>query len=83
MKLNLRLIRASQFLQQFKLDVRHKPGKKHIISDMLSHLTSTNGGPIDPSYLELNALFMYNTTLVEIHHTLVSRILAGYEFDAY
>ena len=36
MRLNLRLVHASQFLQQFKLDVRHKPGKEHIVADALS-----------------------------------------------
>lgn len=27
MKLNLKLVQASQFLQQFRLDVKHKPKK--------------------------------------------------------
>ena len=81
MRLNLRLVRASQFLQQFKLDVCHKPGKKHIILDALSRLASTNTRHSDPQHSELDALFTYNTTLVEIYLALVSRILAGYEAD--
>lgn len=83
MRLNLQLVRASQFLQQFKLDVRHKPGKEHIIPDALSRLASANVGQADPSYSELDALFTYNTTLVEICPELISRILAGYEADNY
>ena len=83
MRLNLQLVRASQFLQQFKLDVRHKPGKEHIIPDALSQLASANVGQANPSYSELDALFTYNTTLVEIHPELISRILAGYEADDY
>lgn len=35
-KLNLRLIRASEYLQRFNLDIRHKPGKQHIVPDALS-----------------------------------------------
>ncbi len=81
MRLNLRLVRASQFLQQFKLDVRHKPGKEHIIPDALSRLASTNTCHPDPQHLELDAYFTYNATLVEIHPVLVSRILAGYGVD--
>ncbi len=81
MRLNLRLVRASQFLQQFKLEVRHKPGKEHIIPDALSRLASSNTGHADPQHSELDALFAYNTTLVELHPTLISRILAGYEAD--
>lgn len=39
-KLNLRLIRASEYLQRFRLDVRYKPGKINIIPDTLSRLAS-------------------------------------------
>ncbi len=81
MRLNLRLVRASQFLQQFKLEVRHKPGKEQIIPDALSRLASSNTGHADPQHSELNALFTYSTTLVKLHPTLISRILAGYEAD--
>ncbi len=66
MRLNLRLVRASQFLQQFKLDIRHKPGKEHIIPDALSRLTSANTGHADLHHSELDALFTYNTTLVAL-----------------
>ena len=80
-KLNLRLIRASQFLQQFKLDIRHTPGKEHIIPDALSHLASANSPPTDARHSELDVLFIYNITLIKIHPTLVSRILASYDTD--
>lgn len=83
MRMNLRLIRTSQFLQQFKLDIRHKPIKKYIIPDALSCLASTNVGCVNSSYSELDALFIYNTILVEIHPSLVLKILAGYEDDKY
>ena len=39
-KLNLRLVRASTYLLQFSLDVRHKSSKQHIIFDVLSRLSS-------------------------------------------
>jgi len=35
---NMRLIRASQYLSQFRLDVRYKLGKENIASDALSRL---------------------------------------------
>lgn len=81
MRLNLRLVRASQFFQQFKLNVRHKPGKEHIVPDALSRLASTNTAHANPHHSELNALFAYSTTLVKLHPTLISRILAGYNAD--
>ncbi len=83
MRINLCLVRTSQFLQQFRLDVRHKPGKEHIIPDALSRLASMNVGCSDPAHLELDASFTYNATLIEIHPNLISRILAGYEDDEY
>lgn len=82
MRLNLRLVRASQFLQQFKLDIRHKQGKEHIVPEALSRLASAGAPPADLHYSELDVLFLYNITLVEIHPTLVSRIIAGYNADA-
>ncbi|KAJ6015806.1 hypothetical protein N7540_010397 [Penicillium herquei] len=40
--LNLRLIRASQYIQQFNLKVFHRPGKSNKIADALSRLPSAN-----------------------------------------
>ena len=40
-KQNPCLIRASEYLQRFKLNVRHKPCKLHIVPDALSRLASS------------------------------------------
>lgn len=79
MRLNLRLVQAFQFLQQFKLDVWHKPGKEHIIPDALSLLASATTRHPDPLHSELDALFTYNTMLVKMYPALVSRILVSYK----
>ena len=42
LRLNMRLIRASQFLRQFRLNIRYKPSKDHIVLDALSRLASAN-----------------------------------------
>lgn len=83
MQMNVRLVRASQFLRQFRLIVRHKPGKEYILPDALSCLASANTNPPsqNPAYSELNALFAYNTTLVAISKDLAQRIVKGYESD--
>ena len=77
-RMNVRLVRASQFLQQFRLVVRHKPGKEHIIPDMLSRLASANRAGHDKVYSKLDALFTYHATLVEISPDLIQHILDGY-----
>ena len=41
-KFNFRLIKASNYLQRFNLDIRHKSKKQHIIFNVLSRLTSAN-----------------------------------------
>ena len=79
MRLNLRLMRASQFLQQFKLNVCHKSGKEHIVPDALSRLISANTGYADPHYSELDTLFTYSTMLVKVYPALISQILASYK----
>ena len=83
MRMNVRLVRASQFFRQFRLVVRHKPGKEHIIPDALSRLASANNTFQDDEYSELDSLFAYHTTLVEINPDLVKRILDGYAADSW
>lgn len=50
---------------------------------MLSRLANTNVGCSNPTYFKLDALFMYNATLIEIHPNLILKILAGYEDNKY
>ena len=40
--LNLRLIRVSIYLSQFRLDIKYKFSKKHVIFDVLSRFSSNN-----------------------------------------
>jgi hypothetical protein len=37
-RLNMKLVRASMYLSQFRLDIRHRPGKSNVIPDALSRL---------------------------------------------
>jgi hypothetical protein len=39
-KLNLRLVRASQYIQLFNIEIRHKPGRTYLVLDALSRLPS-------------------------------------------
>lgn len=83
MRLNLRVVRALQFLSQFKLDIWHKSGKEHIILNTLSRLAGINVSCINFSYSKLDILFNYNTTLIKIHPSLILKILADYKDDKY
>lgn len=81
MRMNVRLVRASQFLRQFNLEVRHKPGKEHIIPDALSRLASANHGQESeiPQYSELDVLF--TCSLVEMSDDFRHRLVKGYKSD--
>lgn len=50
-KLNLRLVRASQYLSSFNLSIRHKAGKSNVVPDALSRLpgTSTDSSSVKSS----------------------------------
>lgn len=81
MRMNVHLVRASQFFRQFCLVFRHKRGKKQIILDAVNWLTSTNNSDHALAKLELDALFVYYPTLVKIYLNLVFYILEDYIAD--
>jgi hypothetical protein len=77
MRINVRLIRVSQFLSQFRFDIRHKSDKDHIISDALSRLVSENF-KVDDDHFELDALYIYNITLVKMTTKFRQRLTVDY-----
>ena len=81
MRMNVRLVRASQFLRQFRLDVTHKPGKEHILPDALSRLASCSPSMLPDDHSELDALFA--ATLVDMNEEFYSKLLAGYQEDEF
>ena len=52
-KLNFRSMRASIYFSQFRFTVKYRPGKKHVIIDVLSRLSSNNG----PTNYKLPVIF--------------------------
>ena len=85
-KMNLRLVRASDYLQRFELVIRHKPGKQHVVPDALSRLENTYTDPMAPEEGELDALvaslaYCYATSLVEMSEEFRQRLIDGYATD--
>lgn len=56
MQMNLRFVRALQFLCQFNLDIHHKQSKGNIVPDALLQLASINTEKLSKNYTKLNAL---------------------------
>ena len=86
-KLNLRLIRASQYLSQFRLDVRHKAGKLHFVPDALSRLQARKDRAMTETEQEASALDALNTyvypvtTHIELNESFKNRLQEGYTQD--
>ena len=84
-KPNLRLIRASQYISQFNLDVRYRPGKIHLVPDSISRLLGT----IEISHTstledldEDTEAYTTTATLVEMDPNFKKRIIAGYQKES-
>ena len=76
-KLNLRLIRASEYLQRFRIEVRHKPGKTNIIPDALSRLASRSyRSETDESILDVEG---FPVSVVSVSEAFRKRLLEGYQ----
>ena len=77
-KLNLRLIRASEYLQRFRLDVRYKPGKVNIVPDALTRLASREYRAETNESLDTLSVQCYPVSLVEISPEFRQRLIDGY-----
>jgi len=82
-KLNLRHIRASEYLQQFTLNIRYKPGILHYVPNALSRLSTVTPtrSRLNPYKKKLDILavsYAYSTTLIEISKEFKDRIFLKY-----
>lgn len=78
-KLNLRLMRASDYIQRFNIILKHKPGKQHIVPDALSRLPTDNAEYRLGAEGELDVLF--TTSLVEMDQSFKQQLSNNYEKD--
>jgi hypothetical protein len=83
-KQNLRLVRASQYVQQFRVRLIHRPGKSNLVADALSRLPSTNPSkpqPHDDDLDDIDAPYAFTTSIIEISEDFKKRIIDGYQSD--
>lgn len=65
-QLNLMFIWASKYLQRFNIEICHKLGKKHIVSNTLSQLAFANFD-IKPASIEAGLDMLFIFFLVQIN----------------
>ena len=78
-KLNLRLIRASEYLQRFRIELRHKPGKSNIVPDALSRLASRSYRSEPESSSILDSVDSFPVSLITVSEDFRKRLLEGYQ----
>ena len=77
-KLNLRLVKASNYVQRFNLKIRHKFEIQHVIFDVFSRFANFNIEiQLQNHENELDVLFIVN--LIEINNDFRFRILKNYQ----
>ena len=84
-KLNLRLIRAADYIQRFNLDLRHIAGKTNIVPDALSRLTVNPPFSTKPNgeegELDMLTAYNYETVFVEMRQDLREELVKAYTTD--
>ena len=70
-KLNLRLIRASQYFFQFSFDVRHKSNRLHIVSNVLFKFAAVQFDSLDD---ESNVLNDINDFIVDVEIQTIDKL---------
>ena len=73
--MNLKLIRASTYISQFNIVIKHKAGRDHVIPDALSRLPARRPSH-EPTTTETQA---YNGTIVELSEPFKARLLEAYK----
>ena len=76
-KLNLRLIRASEYIQRFSLTIRHKSEKFHIVSDALSKLFIFEKSSSNNNESEFDVLF--TAFMIEMNIDFKKRMINEYK----
>jgi hypothetical protein len=88
-KQNLRLVRASLYLSQFELVIKHVPGKQNVIPDALSrllaHETDEDKKCLDEKPDIYEDLFHMEplTSVIHVSDELVDKLLKAYMDDLY
>ena len=77
-KLNLRLIRTSEYLQRFRLEIRHKPDKTNVIPDALSRLTSRSYRAKTDEFI-LDTVEDFPVSVITVNKAFRRRLLDGYQ----
>ena len=78
-KLNLRLIRVSEYFQRFRIELRYKPDKVNIVPDALSWLVSRFSDRSENESSILNFVDFFSINVIIVSKVFRDKIIKGYE----
>ena len=78
-RLNLRLIRVSDYIQRFNLTLKYIPNKTNIILDILSRLEIINELLINLENLKLDALFIVIIIMIKMSNEFRQKLINKYK----
>lgn len=81
-KLNLRVIRTSDYVQRFPLVIKYKPSKHHIIPDAVSRLEAEEKEVLN-NQQESKLDVLFTTTLIEMSKKFWEKLIQGYKNDRF
>lgn len=85
-KLNMKLIRASIYLSQFRLEIRHRSEKSNIVSDALSRLTTRKHSMIDNLNLKQDSVscnFVESEILTIVFDDFKQKLIIEYKMNSW
>ena len=84
-KLNLCLIQAAAYIQQFQLKIHHKSGKQNTVSDALSRLSCQEAEANEESILDtlfIESIYIFHVLITEVSDKFKTSLRKDYECDA-
>lgn len=81
-KLNLQLIRSSDYVRRFQLVIKYMPGKHHIILDALSRLEAEGKNCLE-NHGEGKLDVLFTITLIKMSKEFWEKLIQGYKDDRF
>ncbi len=84
-KLNLCLIQAAAYIQQFQLKIHHKSDKQNTVSDTFSRLSYQKAEANEESILDtlfIKSIYIFHTLIIEVFNEFKTSLREDYKHNS-